>query len=284
MKDISYPKKISIISATYNRAELLQRALLTYSKQTMPREDWEYLIVDDGSVDNTRELINVWYQYHLPVRCFDATADLNMPKTPGSWRDGCALRNAASRHARGEVLIFTHPEIMVPPKALEVAYEAVSTIPDCWATAIPYWLPEADYDSVDWQSNLRALNRLPGFYDPSWPDEWQTPGAPDYRNQNQESRDDWNSEVWFAMHRDLWFWSGGFREFKQWGSVDMDFWARRRALQIPTLVLPGQPKHLMVYHQFHGSPRDLDLAMEGAKGADYSTPFRTARQGGLWNK
>lgn len=41
----------SIIIATYNRADLLQRALHSLVAQT--EEDWEALVIDDGSTDDT---------------------------------------------------------------------------------------------------------------------------------------------------------------------------------------------------------------------------------------
>ncbi len=47
--------KISIIIPTYNRSELLVRAVESVLNQTF--EDFELIIVDDGSTDNTRDLV-----------------------------------------------------------------------------------------------------------------------------------------------------------------------------------------------------------------------------------
>lgn len=46
---------VSIILPTYNRARFLAAAFESIRKQTFP--DWELVIVDDGSNDNTRELV-----------------------------------------------------------------------------------------------------------------------------------------------------------------------------------------------------------------------------------
>tara|TARA_B100000378_G_scaffold267849_1_gene254496 strand:- start:1477 stop:2325 length:849 start_codon:yes stop_codon:yes gene_type:complete len=46
---------ISITIPTYNRAPLITRAILSIKKQSF--KDWELLIVDDGSTDNTSEII-----------------------------------------------------------------------------------------------------------------------------------------------------------------------------------------------------------------------------------
>ncbi|KAA5544755.1 glycosyltransferase family 2 protein [Adhaeribacter rhizoryzae] len=46
---------ITIITPTYNRAHIIERAIDSVLKQTF--EDYEYLIIDDGSKDNTLELV-----------------------------------------------------------------------------------------------------------------------------------------------------------------------------------------------------------------------------------
>jgi SAM-dependent methyltransferase len=277
--------KVSVISATFNRAQLLDNALAAYANQTLPFEDWEYLIADDGSQDRTRDVVEKWRAKGLPLRYFDAAADLGLPKEPGKWRDGCRVRNAVSTWACGEVLVATHPEIMVPPNALEVMHDTVRAHPTAWVTAIPYWLPEGKM--APWKRDLFNLRKTEGFYDPTWPNPVHSPGAPDYRNQNQETRHDWESEVFWAMEMGLWRWLGGFREFEVWGSVDMDFHARRRCAAIPTVIardpLDRVPSgNLMVFHQWHGdSPRDMDAAMAAMQGQDYSTVERMRAQGGL---
>lgn len=280
--------KISVACATYNRAELLDRALYTYSKQTMPTDEWEYLLVDDLSQDDTLEVCQRWIDAGLPLRVFDSAKDLKLPKQPGQWRDGCKLRNAASTYAVGEVIVSTHPEIMIPPDALQVMYDSVtSSDPLTWHTAIPYWLPEGQLPS--WKRDIWRLREMEGFYDPSWPSPVRSPGAIDYRNQNQERRSTWESEVWWGMRSTTWRWLGGFREFEQWGSVDMDMLQRRSAAGVKTVIVKdphgkAPSGNLMVYHQWHTSKRDMDLALEGVKGTAYAGPTTVRDSGGLWRR
>lgn len=50
--------KLTIFTPTYNRAYTLERLYRSLLKQT--NMNFEWLIVDDGSIDNTKELINNW--------------------------------------------------------------------------------------------------------------------------------------------------------------------------------------------------------------------------------
>ena len=52
---MNYPN-ISVIISTYNRAELLPWAIQSVLDQTY--QDFEIIVIDDGSTDNTQKVVN----------------------------------------------------------------------------------------------------------------------------------------------------------------------------------------------------------------------------------
>ncbi len=48
--------KISVVIPTYNRDKLLRRTLLELTRQTLPADEFEVIVADDGSCDRTREV------------------------------------------------------------------------------------------------------------------------------------------------------------------------------------------------------------------------------------
>lgn len=48
---------VSVVITTYNRRELLKKCLAALCDQTFPRDQFEVIVVDDGSTDGTKELM-----------------------------------------------------------------------------------------------------------------------------------------------------------------------------------------------------------------------------------
>ena len=64
--------KISVILPTYNRAELfLSRAINSVVNQTY--ENWELIIIDNNSIDNTKQLVSS-YQDNKIKLIYSATS------------------------------------------------------------------------------------------------------------------------------------------------------------------------------------------------------------------
>jgi glycosyltransferase involved in cell wall biosynthesis len=61
--------RMSVIIPTWNRARLLEQSLRSLSVQSLPRSDFEVILVDDGSTDETPEVCRRWAA-ELPLRYF----------------------------------------------------------------------------------------------------------------------------------------------------------------------------------------------------------------------
>jgi glycosyltransferase involved in cell wall biosynthesis len=69
---------ISVIIPTHNRRDILKRCIGALSKQVIEREKYEILVVDDGSIDGTKDMIDELkdgYPFHCCI-CIKKIKDL----------------------------------------------------------------------------------------------------------------------------------------------------------------------------------------------------------------
>ncbi|XTZ11027.1 MAG: glycosyltransferase family 2 protein [cyanobacterium endosymbiont of Rhopalodia yunnanensis] len=64
--NLSFIPEVSVILATYNRAEYLTECIQSVLKQTY--QNWEFIIVDDGSLDHTFEIVNPYLDKFSNIR------------------------------------------------------------------------------------------------------------------------------------------------------------------------------------------------------------------------
>ncbi|MBB6327823.1 glycosyltransferase involved in cell wall biosynthesis [Algoriphagus iocasae] len=94
----------SVIIPTYNRLSVLPQAIGSVVNQVF--HDWELIIVDDGSTDNTFEFIDSLNKSRIVV-----IRQNNLGV--------CVARNAGSKVAKGNYLIFLDSDDQLLPNALE---------------------------------------------------------------------------------------------------------------------------------------------------------------------
>jgi glycosyltransferase involved in cell wall biosynthesis len=99
---------LSVIIPTYNRSEILKECLEALRHQTLPREDFEVLIVDDGSTDHTKKIVQSFSGRFPHLKYF-------YQQNQGQ---GIA-RNNALKHAKGEIVVFIGDDIIATPDFLQ---------------------------------------------------------------------------------------------------------------------------------------------------------------------
>ncbi len=108
----------SIIISTYNRAYILQRALESITNQSI--SDFEVIIVDDGSTDDTRSMVCRWAdRVDFPVRYI---------WQPNQGRH--VAYNEAFKVANGYFSVILDSDDMLSPDALSIFLNHWDQIPD----------------------------------------------------------------------------------------------------------------------------------------------------------
>ncbi|MHC5108678.1 MAG: glycosyltransferase family A protein [Planctomycetota bacterium] len=98
---------VSVVVPVYNRAALLPRAFRSVLAQTV--EDWELIVVDDGSVDDTPEMVRHWDSE------FEGRLRYVRQYNSGS----SAARNQGIELARGRFIAFLDSDDEYYPDKLE---------------------------------------------------------------------------------------------------------------------------------------------------------------------
>src|SRR5262245_20594670 len=80
-----YSPSLSAILCTFNRAELLSETLESICRQTLDRSNFELVLIDDGSTDHTRKVVE-FFEQRLPIRyAYQANAGLASAKNHGIY-------------------------------------------------------------------------------------------------------------------------------------------------------------------------------------------------------
>ena len=106
---------VSVIIPTYNRAHLLKESLDSILRQTVPVR--EIIVVDDGSTDNTQELVR---SYGQPVILL-----------PQNHAGEAAARNRGKTHASSEWVAFLDSDDVWRPTKIAKQLQYLEQHPSC---------------------------------------------------------------------------------------------------------------------------------------------------------
>lgn len=150
--------RVSVIIATYNRADLLPEAMHSVLEQTMP--DLELIVVDDGSTDNTAAVVAPFL------------ADGRVRYLPQANQGPSGARNDGVRAAQGAYLAFLDSDDRYTPEALAAHLAMFAQQPDLGFTVAGYayvngagqtlgqrtpWLEGGGLDLAGWLFNCYGM-------------------------------------------------------------------------------------------------------------------------------
>lgn len=146
--------KFSVITPTFNRAHTLPFVYKSLLAQTM--QDFEWLIIDDGSSDLTRDLVSGW-RASFPIHYF--------------WKPNGGKHTAINygvRRAKGFLTLIFDSDDQCTPNTLQVFQDSWDSIPDpdrfanvsclCQDSAgriIGEQYPKSPYDAFTFRDQLR---------------------------------------------------------------------------------------------------------------------------------
>ncbi|GIW66814.1 MAG: hypothetical protein KatS3mg095_0712 [Candidatus Parcubacteria bacterium] len=108
----------SIITPTYNRAYIINKTIESVLRQNF--DDWEMIIIDDASNDNTEDVIRKYCEQTQKIKY------LRLEKNSGPN----IARNFGVEKAKGDWLIFLDSDDELINNALEIIHSYIQKFPD----------------------------------------------------------------------------------------------------------------------------------------------------------
>jgi glycosyltransferase involved in cell wall biosynthesis len=115
----SKPPLVSVVISTFNRRPLLEEAVASVVAQSY--EDWEILVVDDASSDDTWEWLSALVDKR--IRLFRQPVN----------KERSAARNRGLAEARGELILFLDDDDRLLPLALRELVDLLAEYPEAVA-------------------------------------------------------------------------------------------------------------------------------------------------------
>jgi len=116
---------VSIVITCYNRERFISRAIRSALSQRYPRENFEVIVVDDGSTDNSPRIIRDYGDAIIPVFF---RKNRGLP----------AARNMGIRKARGRFVVHLDSDDYLDDDLLQIEYLHLAMNPEWGAVACDY--------------------------------------------------------------------------------------------------------------------------------------------------
>lgn len=164
MKESDSAPEISVIVCTYNRADLLRASLQSLVEQSLEKDRYEVVIVDNGSIDHTSDVAEAFRSRHTEPEI----------SLVSERRQGLGYaRNTGLKSSRGDYLAFMDDDARADKNWLKLTLESFERVkPKPWVVGgpiYPYyyshkptWFRDS-YEVRTWGDESRFLKRGESF-------------------------------------------------------------------------------------------------------------------------
>ena len=134
---------ISIITPNFNRETIFQETIASIQKQTY--SNWEHIIVDDGSTDNSWDFLENYSNNEPRAKVFKRNRE---PK------GAATCRNIAVEKSSGKYLLFLDTDDLLAEHCLEQRLNAINEYPECDFLIFPMLLFKKKIDDLNLLWNI----------------------------------------------------------------------------------------------------------------------------------
>ena len=161
--------RLSLIIATYNRAEQLMVTLDSVARQALSADRWECIVVDNNSMDDTRQRVEAFTAEH---------PQLNVVYHLEQNQGLSYARNAGIAKAQGDIIAFVDDDERIVPEFVEAYVELFDSKADAmsaggkivaeYPTGCPRWMSHYTEQPIanpmDFGSEVKLFpkHRIPG--------------------------------------------------------------------------------------------------------------------------
>lgn len=219
---------ISMVTCIYNRAQLLENTLISIYKQ-QHKNDWEIVIIDDGSTDDVKSVFKN-YRKKMPLRMFRTKRN--------KYLNVAYPANCGVKQAKGEFILYASPEVLHVGNTFDTIHDTLKKYDSIvYATAYNatakdnYWIST----NHSWYDNIRLLDKFRQRPELIGPNNRRN-GRPMYFLGG------WRKDTYLRI--------GGMNEaFRYVGYEDNEFIFRLQYHKIPFINLFKYP--IYGIHQYH---------------------------------
>ena len=225
---------ISVIIPTYNRAGILGKTLQAYADQNAHDQMLEMLVVDDGSNDQTRSVVEKC------SRCFPAPLHYFHQQNQGL----AAARNHAIREAKGSILLFGDDDIMPSPHMISehAVWHQTHTEQSVGVLGYVTWAPEVrPTPFMEWA----------GMYGPQFNFGYFTPGM----ELGFQYGYFCNTSVKSTFLRDNGIFNESFRSYG-WEDIELSYRLGKKGYRL--LYNPGAVGYHLKHERFEDTRRRIE--------------------------